>query len=686
MSSPRSAEFEQLTFPRVRRRAQPDGARATILRTRLSRLDYHALMKADVDTGTGSPRHAPVYSPDQITVCLTAYNEDLDAYHDSLAALARGADFFVGAGEPRVAREFTICILVDGLEHMSRGFADYASRLGIYQPALLDRGADYHLFETTIDRHLLQMSPHELLAQRDLAATQARLAGTLANLSPESNRQRVVLFIKAQNRGKLDSHRCFFEVACRRERPGYFLQVDVGTTPDANAIHEMWRAISGSSNVAAVSARSHMPQPQGADLLGAWQYGDIAIERILLWPTEVLMGYMSVLSGQFCLTRSDAVWRRHDAQLEARDAVPMAEDGRVMRSYLRGLQHLGPFESNMFLAEDRILGLEIVFQPDSRWELSYVPTANAGIDRCETWNELLCQRRRWKCSSVACRLWMFTRVLDYVRSANRTLAQRSRIISASAFHSLYFLVEWLMPAFAVMIFSSLHGIAAAHATGTLRVGIDASYWALLGLLAVQLGVSASGRITAATNRFYGVSVALQSAYTLGMGALVVFLAWGSPGLAGTLWLGGAALGAVLLLGMGYAREIFQGLKRSLLTYWPARPAVSFLIMTYAALNSHNTSWGTKGLTRPDYLDDDVAAGKSVAGHAPRKFRKQHFDRFRLKTVALMLAANVGFYAFAASRGWMESFTGLRMVLLLVLAQVGIAWLGRIAIAVKERRP
>jgi len=235
-----------------------------------------------------------------------------------------------------------------------------------------------------------------------------------------------------------------------------------------------------------------------------------------------------------------------------------------------------------------------------------------------------------------------------------------------------------MPAFAVMIFSSLHGIADAHATGPLKIGIDASYWALLGLLAVQLGVSAGGRITPATNRFYGISVALQSGYTLGMGALAIFLGWGSPGMAGTLALGAAALGAVLLLGKGYAQEIFQGLKRSLLTYWPARPAVSFLIMTYAALNSHNTSWGTKGLTRPDYLD-----AESDAGRAPRKFRKQHFDRFRVRTVALMLAANVGFFAFASSRGWMESFTGLRLVLGLFLAQVGIAFLGRIAIALKR---
>jgi hypothetical protein len=35
---------------------------------------------------------------------------------------------------------------------------------------------------------------------------------------------------------------------------------------------------------------------------------------------------------------------------------------------------------------------------------------------------------------------------------------------------------------------------------------------------------------------------------------------------------------------------------------------------------------------------------------------------------------------------MDSFTGLRIVLGLVLAQVGIAWLGRLAIALKAGRP
>ncbi|HEV7608500.1 MAG TPA: hypothetical protein VGO61_14240 [Steroidobacteraceae bacterium] len=674
MATGQPLEYERLIVPRARRKASGP-ARATILKTALTRLDYHGLRKVDVDTGTGSPRFEPQSAPDLLTVCLTAYNEEVSAYHTSLSALARGADYFVGAGEPRIGQEFTICILVDGIERMSAGFAAYAQRLGIYQPALLDPRADYHLFESSIDRHLLQFAPQDLPAQGDHEAALRREAGNLTNLTPEANRQRIVLFIKRDNRGKLDSHRCFFEIACRETRPAYFLQVDVGTSPDASAVHEMWRSIAHSANVAAVSARSHMPLPQGAtDLLGSWQYGDIAIERILLWPTEMLMGYMSVLSGQLCLTRSDAVWRKQPVAPAANDefAAPPPANGRVMQSYLRGLEQLGPFESNMFLAEDRILGLEIVFQPDSRWELGYVPQANAAIDKCESWNELLCQRRRWKCSSVACRLWMFTRVLDYARSANRTLPQKLRILSATSFHAAYFLIEWLMPAFAVLIFSSLHHFAAlaVGAGGPWRALVDASFFGLLALLGTQLAVSASGRITAATNRFYGFSIACQTLYTLCMTALVIGGNLHVAAIVKPLTLLAVMLVAVLVLAHGYAREVFRGLLRCLVTYWTSRPAVSFLIMTYAALNSHNTSWGTKGLTRPHYLDEAVRAG---------------FEHFRLKTVLLMVAANAGFYTLAVRGGWTTSFAGLESVLWLLLAQIGVAFIGRFVIALRNHR-
>lgn len=683
MAIQQSLEYERLIVPRVRRSASLQSS-ATVLKTALSRLDYQSLMKADVDTYSGSPKSPPEWADDTISVCLTAYNEDIGAYHDSLSALARAADHFVHAGEPKLSQHFTICILVDGLAKMSAAFADYAQSLGIYQPALLDPRADYHLFETSIDRHLLQYGSSAVPTGRMGDPTSAGQSQVLTNLSDSVSRQRIVLFIKNTNGGKLDSHRCYFEIVCRHVRPAYFLQVDVGTSPDPNAVYAMWQRVARCKDVAAVSARSHMPLPRGrTDLLGIWQYGDIASERILLWPTEVLMGYMSVLSGQFCMTRSDAVWDVENSSTDEPAAIEQPSSARdgVMRKYLRGLTSLGPFESNMFLAEDRILGLEIVFQPDSRWELGYVPEANAAIDRCDTWNELLCQRRRWTCSSVACRLWMFTRVFDYAKSANRTWRQKLRILSASAFHSLYFLMQWLMPACALMLFSSLHHIVSSSPGMSAARGlINWAFACVLGLLATQLAISATGKLTPRTDRFFSFSMAFQTVYVLALSAVAIAANLTSTELMAPLALLALVLGAVLLLSRWYARSILDGLAKSLLIYWASRPAVAFMVMTHAALNSHDTSWGTKGLNRPSYLDDVGREGSAEVRH----FRKRHFDFFRWKTVSLVLIANTGFYALAAAQGWTRSFAGIEAVLTLILAQVSIAFLARAVIAFKSR--
>lgn len=657
-------------------------SRSIVLKSDLNQLRYRALFKPDVDTHSGRPNIEPEYVSDMLSVCLTAYNENASAYHLSLSALGRTADHFVHAGEPKLAQNFTICIVVDGMDHMSGTFAAYAQCLGIYQPALLDPRADYHVFDASIERRLLQYGPQELV-EHMRANVSANLDSTVTNLSELASRQRVILFIKRENGGKLDSHRCYFEVICRESRPGYFLQVDVGTIPDANAVYEMWQHIHHSRNVAAVSARSHMPLPRSpVDLLGTWQYGDIATERILLWPTEVFMGYMCVLSGQLCLTRSDAVWSTTQDKCARGEAVHGPEPrSHVLQSYLRGLQRLGPFESNMFLAEDRILGLEIVFQPDSRWELDYVPEANAEIDRCETWSELLAQRRRWLCSGVACRLWMFTRILDYLKSANRGVSQKLRIFSASAFHSLYFVVQWLMPALAAMIFASLHhGASASMPARWLQHSLDLAYAGILTLQAAQLILSAFCKMTERINRFFNFSICYQTWFTLTASILLVLGNLDNAALSVLLYEFGATVFGILVLSALYAREIFNGLAKYLVTYWAARPAVAFLIMTHAALNSHDTSWGTKGLTRPHYLDD-----RGHGRRLSRSFTLRHFELFRWKTVMLMLSANGLLFAYASYVGWTSSFRGLQVVLALVLAQIAVAITARVASIIQSSR-
>ena len=52
-------------------------------------------------------------------------------------------------------------------------------------------------------------------------------------------------------------------------------------------------------------------------------------------------------------------------------------------------------ESNMYLAEDRVLCFEIVAKKKEHWTLKYVKAASASTDVPDTVAEFVSQRRRW---------------------------------------------------------------------------------------------------------------------------------------------------------------------------------------------------------------------------------------------------------------------------------------------------
>lgn len=67
----------------------------------------------------------------------------------------------------------------------------------------------------------------------------------------------------------------------------------------------------------------------------------------------------------------------------------------------KGINGMGIFEKNMFLAEDRILCFELAAKANERWVLNYVKPSKAETDVPESAAELISQRRRWLNGSFA---------------------------------------------------------------------------------------------------------------------------------------------------------------------------------------------------------------------------------------------------------------------------------------------
>ena len=99
---------------------------------------------------------------------------------------------------------------------------------------------------------------------------------------------------------------------------------------------------------------------------------------------ESLFGFVSVLPGAFCTFRWEAI------------------NGDPLKSFFKGLEkdkHTAK-EANMYLAEDRVMCLEILRKYSSKWLLRYVPSARALTDPPHKVIDLIKQRRRWTNGSL----------------------------------------------------------------------------------------------------------------------------------------------------------------------------------------------------------------------------------------------------------------------------------------------
>lgn len=122
--------------------------------------------------------------------------------------------------------------------------------------------------------------------------------------------------------------------------------------------------------------------------LVAAQNFEYKMSNILDKPLESVFGYISVLPGAFSAYRYKALLNGKDGKgpLQAYFlGEKMHEAGSIAS--------LG--ESNMYLAEDRVLCFEIIAKKNANWLLKYVKSAKASTDVPDSVAEFISQRRRW---------------------------------------------------------------------------------------------------------------------------------------------------------------------------------------------------------------------------------------------------------------------------------------------------
>ncbi|WP_198118668.1 hypothetical protein [Massilia rhizosphaerae] len=565
-----------------------------------------------------------------IALCLTVYNETAEALHASFVGLADSIRFLRETC-PGIA--VSVCMLVDGLTKCSSStravldrFAgpDFFSSGGSQDLACLHTQfdlSDLSVFEAAG----CESAPDRDGPQIDTRGLRGFERGAHRPGDPTTAVQ-LLIAVKQENHGKLDSHWWFYRIFCPHLNPAYCFQMDVGTMPTEQALQAMTTAFQGDPCLGAVASSIMPPPPSGpADLLHCWQYVSFANSTLLDWPAENTVGYLSVVPGQLSAIRWEAISGRaiDGAQEEGWDPLAV---------YFKGLEALTPYESMLYAAEDRVLCREIVSDPQVAWTISHIDRAMAVTDPCNSWGELLRQRKRWSNGYMACRVNFIKKLPGFI--ANPTVSMHRKIRSATAgiYHSVMLVNDWLVTAVSILLLQALTGHASslvsrfAWASGGLR----ASFWAAMCALLVQFFICYRGSLSARSLAFFRFSIALQGS-VFAVSLCVALLFGRTSELIPTTAFIVAALPLASLL--GHRRQT-----RALLTSVPIVAITGYfvtpLMWMYAVCNAHDSSWGTKGLTSAPADGRREGAGAKV-GNVP-------FRRFRTGYVSIWIVINLCF--------------------------------------------
>jgi cellulose synthase/poly-beta-1,6-N-acetylglucosamine synthase-like glycosyltransferase len=336
-----------------------------------------------------------------------------------------------------------------------------------------------------------------------------------------------MLAIKHKNKGsKLDSHQWFFTFTeeYQRESGGGLLVflIDAGTEASKGSLAMMVRELEwnpklgGVCGEIAIDRRTDIKEGQDhlSNVIIAAQKFEYKTSHLLDKAFESRFGYISVLPGAFSGYRLSAI--NHDRNDTAQSNVVRATP---LETYCHSIQESAGEETvsitkgNMYLAEDRILGFEMLTRPGKAWQMKYVKGAVGNVDPVPDLKGLINQRRRWLNGSF------FASWESLVHYPGRMMLPGSRESTTHncwqrvclTFEFLYYFLTIIVTLLLVSLFYlTIHYSLSLTFPNS---GIIVIFtWVYLGLLAVQMVVSLGDKM--ARSKF--AANFMMSCYTVAM--------------------------------------------------------------------------------------------------------------------------------------------------------------------------
>ncbi|KAJ3241690.1 Chitin synthase, class 2 [Chytriomyces hyalinus] len=362
----------------------------------------------------------------KLAIVCTMYNEDELLFTKTMSAVMDNIAYLCNLNRKgwnsESWKDIVVVIVADGIGPVNQRTLDVLSAMGCFMEGLPratvnSQPVNAHMFEIT---------------------TQVRVDMKLVPTFSDSRKvfpMQTIFLLKEKNAKKINSHRWFFNSICAVLNPSVCILIDVGTKPTRQSFYHLYRAFERNPRVAGACGEIAAELGKcGQNLLNpivAVQNFEYKMSNILDKPLESMLGYITVLPGAFSAYRYDALLGQ---------PLDMYFKGEVLHADgIVGKPNVS--ESNMYLAEDRILCFELVMKKNSRYILKYVKSAKAETDVPTELHDLIKQRRRWFNGSFFASTYS---VMNFYRifSSGHSLFRQALLLFETLYTAINLVLSW----------------------------------------------------------------------------------------------------------------------------------------------------------------------------------------------------------------------------------------------------
>jgi chitin synthase len=433
-----------------------------------------------------------------------------------------------------------------------------------------------------------------------------------------STEMKIIFCVKHFNKRKLNTHLWFFGGFCKMFKPKYVILLDVGTRPLPNSLFYMYEAMESDPNLAGCCGEIKPMTHEFWNLAVSAQVAEYKFAHIMDKALESVIGFISVLPGAFSTYRWEALWKGNNSQdPNSMEGSPLWED------YFKSIYYpnkMDAFESNIYLAEDRVLCLSLFTKRNEKYILRYVRESIAETDVPKSLSELMVQRRRWINGSWFALIDSLKKYKKIFESSHNRW-RKFLFCLQMVYYSISAVYSWLLVGAFCLCIEIL--ITSYFENSSLALALILVY---IGILMVIFITSMGVKPKQIPNVYRAIAIALGLYQFLSFYLMIVYLINnGDNAVTQAILITTSGFGIIILLNWEIPTILF-----SIFQYLALIPSYINIFLIYSICNVHDCTWGN----RPDLLNQE------------EKNKLEKFEEFRTKWLIIWVICNSGFSYFS----------------------------------------